>query len=425
MLDLKFIRENIETVKAGIRAKNVKIDLNEFLELDRKRREIIQRSDDLKAVRNRTSGQVAELKKAKKDCSAVIEEMKKVSDEIKNLDDALKQIEADLYQLQIRIPNIPHETTPVGPDASYNQLDHEWGEKRIFKFTPKTHWDLGNLHGILDLDRAARLSGSNFAAFRGAGARLVRGLINFMLDLHVQKHGYQEVWVPFIVRQEIMFGTAQLPKMEEDLYKVEKDNLYLIPTAEVPVTNLHREEILDGNRLPLLFTAYTPCYRREAGSYGADTRGLMRLHQFDKVEMVQVVKPEYSYEALEQLRAHAEEVLQLLRIPYRVIVLASGDISFAAAKCYDLEAWAPGLDRWLEVSSCSNMTDFQARRMNMRFRREKGGKTEFVHTLNGSGLALPRTIIAIIENYQREDGCIEIPEVLREYVGMEKIGSQD
>lgn len=423
MLDLKFIRENVEKVRSGIQAKNAAIDLDELLDLDRKRRETIQKADDRKAVRNKASDEIANLKKNKQDASAVIERMKKISAEIKALDESLRDIESRIYEIQIRIPNIPHESVPIGPDESHNRLISEWGEKPAFDFEPKPHWDLGELHGILELDRAARLSGSNFTAFRGAGARLVRGLINFMIDLHVRKHGYEEVWVPFVVRPEIMFGTSQLPKMEEDMYRVEKDDLYLIPTAEVPVTNLHREEILDIDMLPVRYVAYTPCFRREAGSYGADTRGLMRVHQFDKVEMVQFVRPEESYRALETLRGHAEDVLRLLNLPYRVVSLASGDISFGAAKCYDLEVWAAGLNRWLEVSSCSNYESFQARRMNLRFRREEGGKTEYVHTLNGSGLALPRLIIAIMENYQKADGRIEIPEVLREYVGMDVIGS--
>jgi len=421
MLDMKYIRENVEQVRKGIEAKNGNINLDELLDMDKRRRQMIQKADDLKSVRNKASDEIARLKKNKQNADSVIEQMKKVSAEIKNLDESLRLIESQMYEMQIRIPNLPHKSVPIGPDESYNQLISEWGEKPAFDFQPKSHWDLGDLHGILDLDRAARLSGSNFTVFKGKGARLVRGLINFMIDVHVKKHGYQEVWVPFVVRPEIMFGTSQLPKMEEDMYKVEKDDLYLIPTAEVPVTNLHREEILNDDQLPIRYVAYTPCFRREAGSYGADTRGLMRVHQFDKVEMVQFVRPEDSYSALENLRGHAEDVLRLLNLPYRVLSLASGDISFGAAKCYDLEVWASGLNRWLEVSSCSNYEGFQARRMNLRFRREKGGKTEYVHTLNGSGLALPRILIAIMENYQLADGRIEIPEVLREYVNMDVI----
>ncbi|MBN1780877.1 serine--tRNA ligase [bacterium] len=422
MLDLKFIRENTEQVRAGLKAKNSKVDLDQLIDLDRQRRELIQKTDDLKAVRNKASDDIARLKKEKADATREIEQMKKVSSDIKEMDETLRRIETDIHEVLIWVPNLPHESVPVGPDASFNRQVDEWGAIPEFDFEPKTHLDLGDFLGILELDKAAVLSGSNFAAFRGAGARLVRGLINFMIDVHVKKHGYEEVWVPFVVRPEIMFGTSQLPKMEEDMYKIEADELFLIPTAEVPVTNLHREEILDGDRLPIMYTAYTPCYRREAGSYGADTRGLMRLHQFDKVEMVQFVKPEDSYDALERLRGHAEEILQLLSLPYRVLSLASGDMSFGAAKCYDLEVWAAGLGRWLEVSSCSNYEAFQARRMNLRFRREKGGRPEYVHTLNGSGLALPRTLIAIYENYQTADGRIRIPDALKDYVGLDVIG---
>ena len=306
-------------------------------------------------------------------------------------------------------------------DESANCVIKEWGKISSFDFSVKPHWELGPELGILDFNRGSRLSGSNFVSFTGIGARLERALINFMLDLHVEKHGYTEVSVPFIVRRDMMFGTGQLPKLEEDMYRIEKDDLFLIPTAEVPVTNLHREEILRAEDLPLYYTAYTPCFRREAGSYGADTRGLMRIHQFDKVEMVKFVVPETSFDELETLLNDAEEVLQLLEIPYRVQVLATGDLSFAAAKCYDIEVYAPGIDKWLEVSSCSNFEDFQARRMNIRFRRERGLKPEFIHTLNGSGLALPRTVIAILENYQTDEATVIVPEVLRKYMDTDVI----
>jgi seryl-tRNA synthetase len=297
----------------------------------------------------------------------------------------------------------------------------EWGEIPKFDFKVQPHWDIGPALGLIDFDRGSRLSGSNFVALFGMGARLERGLINFMIDLHVQKHGYREVWVPVVVRREMMFGTGQLPKLEEDMYHCGKDDLFLIPTAEVPVTNLHREEILDGAKLPIRYTAYTPCFRREAGSYGSDTRGLVRVHQFDKVEMVKFVKPETSYDELESLLGNAEEVLQILKIPYRVLCLATGDMSFGAAKCYDIEAWAPGVGRWLEVSSCSNCEDFQSRRMNIRYRPEKSGKSELVHTLNGSGLALPRTVIAILENFQTDEGTVIVPEALRPYMGVSEL----
>ncbi len=417
MLDLRYIRENSDTVREAIKEKKADADLDALLALDQKRRDAIQKADDLKAERNRVSEEIAKLKKNGEDASTPIAEMKTVSQSIKGLDDSLREIETQIRDIQIRIPNIVHDSVPRGPDESSNVIVREWGEKRQFEFEPKPHWDIGPELGILDFERGARLSGSNFIVYKGAGAQLQRALINFMIDLHVEKHGYQEVAVPFIVKREMMFGTGQLPKLEEDMYLIEKDDLFLIPTAEVPVTNLHREEMLSAEQMPKFYVAYTPCFRREAGSYGADTRGLMRIHQFDKVEMVKFVDPQTSYNELESLVRNAEEVLQLLEIPYRVVSLATGDLSFAAAKCYDLEAYSPGLDKWLEVSSCSNFQDFQARRMNIRFRREKGAKPEFIHTLNGSGLALPRTVIAIIENFQTDEGTIIVPDVLIKYTG--------
>jgi seryl-tRNA synthetase len=421
MLDIRFIRENPEEVKNAIKAKYVEVDLDQLLEYDKNRRELIGTVDELKAKRNCVSDEIGKLKKKGENADSIITEMKQVSEQIKNMDEEIRRVEVSIHDILITIPNIPHHSVPIGPDASKNQLLREWGKPNEFDFKVKPHWDIGPILGIIDFDRGSRLSGSNFVGFSGAGARLVRGLINFMIDLHVQKHGYNEVWVPYIVKRDMMFGTGQLPKLEEDMYHVEKDDLFLIPTAEVPVTNLHREEILNGDDLPISYTAYTPCFRREAGSYGADTRGLMRVHQFDKVEMVRFVRPETSYDELELLLSNAEEVLQILEIPYRVLTLATGDLSFAAAKCYDIEAYAPGIDRWLEVSSCSNFEDFQARRMNIRFRPDKGAKPEFVHTLNGSGLALPRTLIAIIENYQTDEGTIIVPDALRKYIGMDVI----
>jgi seryl-tRNA synthetase len=420
MLDLQFIRENPETVRTACQNKRSKVDLDRLLELDRKRRQAIQQADALKAERNRVSEEIARWKKEKRDAAEKIAAMKQVGDRIKQLDETLRGLEEEIRSILILVPNIPHESVPVG-DPSQNKVVKEWGRIPSYDFKVLPHWDIGVSLGLLDFERGSRLSGSNFVAFTGLGARLERALINFMLDLHVQKHGYQEVWVPVVVKREMMFGTGQLPKLEEDMYVCEKDDIFLIPTAEVPVTNLYREEILDGDRLPLCMTAYTPCFRREAGSYGADTRGLVRVHQFDKVEMVKFVKPETSYAELETLLQNAEEVLHLLELPYRVLVLATGDLSFAAAKCYDIEAWAPGIGRWLEVSSCSNFEDFQARRMNIRFRREKGAKAEFVHTLNGSGLALPRTVIAILENYQTDEGTLVVPEPLRKYMGVSVI----
>jgi seryl-tRNA synthetase len=421
MLDLHFIRENPEKVREAISQKRAKVDLDRLLEADRRRREHIQKADQLKAERNKVSEEIARLKKQGKDAAGVIRGMKEVSDHIKKLDQQIEACEEEIRQIQIHIPNVPHATVPVGPDASANQVVKQWGQVQEHDFKIRPHWEIGPELGILDFDRGSRLSGSNFVSYKGLGARLERALVNFMIDLHVEKHGFTEVWVPFIVKREMMFGTGQLPKLEEDMYLIEKEDLFLIPTAEVPVTNLHREEILDGDTLPIYYTAYTPCFRREAGSYGADTRGLIRIHQFDKVEMVKFVKPETSYDELETLLASAEEVLQLLGIPYRVLALATGDMSFSAAKCYDIEAYAPGIQKWLEVSSCSNFEDFQARRMNIRFRREKGAKTEFIHTLNGSGLALPRTVIAILENYQTDEGTVIVPEALRKYVGTDII----
>jgi seryl-tRNA synthetase len=420
MLDLQFIRENIETVRNACRDKRASVDLDALLGLDRERREAIQKADQLKAERNRASEDIAGLKKEKKDASDKIAAMKTVGDEIKGLDEKIRGLEESMRALLIHIPNIPHASCPVGgPEA--NRIVKEWGEIPKFDFKVQPHWDIGPALGLIDFDRGSRLSGSNFVALFGMGARLERGLINFMIDLHVQKHGYREVWVPVMVRREMMFGTGQLPKLEEDMYHCGKDDLFLIPTAEVPVTNLHREEILDGAKLPIRYTAYTPCFRREAGSYGSDTRGLVRVHQFDKVEMVKFVKPETSYDELESLLGNAEEVLQILKIPYRVLCLATGDMSFGAAKCYDIEAWAPGVGRWLEVSSCSNCEDFQSRRMNIRYRPEKSGKSELVHTLNGSGLALPRTVIAILENFQTDEGTVIVPEALRPYMGVSEL----
>ncbi|HEX9934348.1 MAG TPA: serine--tRNA ligase [bacterium] len=421
MLDLHFIRENTEKVREAITQKRAQVDLDGLLEADRKRRECIQKADQLKAERNQASDGIADLKKHGKDASALIQRMKRVSENIKALDGQIGGYEQAIQQILIHIPNVPHPTVPVGPDAGANRIARQWGRVMEHDFKIVPHWDIGPKLGVLDFDRGSRLSGSNFVSFRGMGAGLERALVNFMIDLHTRKHGYTEVGVPFIVKREMMFGTGQLPKLEEDMYRIEKDDLFLIPTAEVPITNMHREEILDAVDLPIRYTAYTPCFRREAGSYGADTRGLIRIHQFDKVEMVKFVLPETSYDELESLVADAEDVLQALELPYRVVELSTGDLSFAAAKCYDLEVYAPGVDKWLEVSSCSNFEDFQARRMAIRFRRGKGAKPEYIHTLNGSGLALPRTVIAILENYQTDEGTVIVPEVLRKYIGTDII----
>jgi len=420
MLEMRFIREHPEEVKAAVKNKFCDVDIDRLIELDKEWRETVQKADELKAVRNRVSQEIGELRKKGESSDRSIQEMRDVSNQIKAIDDKIKSLENEMKNIQVWIPNIPHESVPIG-DESENQIVSYWGEVEKLDFKVRPHFEIGVELDILDLERGARLAGSNFVAFKGLGAKLERALINFMLDLHIEKHGFTEVSVPFIVKREIMFGTGQLPKLEEDMYCIEKDDMFLIPTAEVPVTNLHRGEILQRGSLPKKYVAYTPCFRREAGSYGAETRGLMRIHQFDKVEMVMFSEQEKSYEALETLRGYAEEVLQLLELPYRVVTLATGDLSFAAAKCYDLEVYAQGIEKWLEVSSVSNFEDFQARRMNLRYRPEQGKKPEYVHTLNGSGLALPRIVIAIMENYQTDEGTIIVPEVLRKYMGVDVI----
>ncbi|MDZ7374208.1 MAG: serine--tRNA ligase [candidate division KSB1 bacterium] len=417
MLDLRFIRENPDLVRKAIEWKREKADLDRLLELDNERRSLLAEAEQLKHERNRVSEEIARKKKQGMDPESDILRMRQVAERIKALDSRLQEIEAGMQEILIRIPNIPHPTVPVGKDERDNVEVRRWGEIPEMDFEPKPHWELAEKLGLVDFGRASKISGSFFVSFRGMGARLERALINFMIDLHVQKHGYTEIWPPALVRRETMFGTGQLPKLEEDMYRVEQDDLFLIPTAEVPVTNLHRDEILDGELLPLKYVAYTPCFRREAGSYGRETRGLVRIHQFDKVELVKFVEPSTSYDELESLVRDAEEVLQLLKLPYRVVKLCTGELSFAAAMCYDLEVWAPGVKRYLEVSSCSNFEDFQARRANIRYRPKEGGKAQFVHTLNGSGLALPRTVIAILENYQTDEGTVIVPEVLRDYVG--------
>lgn len=417
MLDLKFIREHFAVVEAGVRKKNVNLDLSEFPRLEEQRRQLLIRAEELRARRNRVSEEIGQAKKQGREAADQMAEMKQVAEQIKALDADLKQVEDKLYQLQIRIPNLPHASVPEGKSAADNVVVRQWGELPQFDFQAKPHWVLNESLRLIDFAGGAKVAGSFWVNFHGKGAKLARALINFMLDLHVEKHGYTEVLPPFAVNRQAMFGTGQLPKLEDDMYRIEADDLFLIPTAEVPVTNLLAGELLPGESLPIYYTAYTPCFRREAGAYGKDTKGLMRLHQFDKVEMVKFVRPETSYEEHEKLLQNAEEVLQLLGLPYRVLLLCSGDMSFAAAKCYDLEVWAPGGQQWLEVSSCSNFEDFQARRANIRFRPEAGAKPQFVHTLNASGLALPRTIIGIMENYQTEEGTIVVPEVLRDYMG--------
>jgi seryl-tRNA synthetase len=416
MLDIKTIRDNPDRVKKACADKNDKADIDQILDLDGTWRKLTTETETLRARQNQASQEVAKIKKSGGDASAMLAEMKAVSQKVGELGSELRELEEKLHQALLRVPNIPHDTVPVGADETSNVTVREWGQKPTFQFKPAPHWELGEKLGILDLAQGAKISGSGFFVLRGQGARLERALINFMLDYHVQRHGFVEIAPPFIVRPEIMTGTGQLPKLADDMYKVGLDDLYLIPTAEVPVTNLHRDEILDAATLPLKYVAYTPCFRREAGSAGKDTRGILRVHQFNKVEMVKIVSPEKSYDELESLVAQAEGLLQLLNIPYRVRLLATGDLSFAAAKCYDLEIWAAGVDKYLEVSSISNFEDFQARRMNCRARLGDK-KLFFPHTLNGSGLALPRLLIALLENYQTEVGEVTIPDVLRPYFG--------
>lgn len=421
MLDIKLIRENTQAVKDGLAAKNVKIDLDSLLELDKNRREIAQAVDQLRSQVNLANEEIGLLIKQKKDAKEKIAAMKDISRGIDQLQPQLNELDEKISSFLLTIPNLPHQSVPVGGPAN-NKAVRSWGVPNEFDFKPKTHIELAESLDIIDFKRAAKVSGSNFILYKRAGARLERALYCWMLDLHTSQHGYTEIFPPFLVNAASMTGTGQLPKMKDDMYHLSPEDLYLIPTAEVPVTNIHRDEMLTDDQLPIYYAAYTACFRREAGSYGKDTRGLVRVHQFDKVELVKFVKPQTSYDELEALVGNAEKVLQLLKLPYRVLMLASGDMSFAAAKCYDLEAHAPGLGNWLEVSSCSNFEDFQARRASIRFKDNETKKTTFVHTLNGSGVALARTMVAILENYQTKTGEVVVPEVLRPYMGgLEKI----
>ncbi|MCF6158783.1 MAG: serine--tRNA ligase [wastewater metagenome] len=417
MLDINFIRNNPEKVKEAISNKRETVaNVDELLELDVQRRSAIHACEQLKSKRNEKSRAVSELKKKGQDASQIIEETKKIGDDIKSYEEKLKELESQIHNLHLRIPNIPAEDVPVGRDENDNVCIRTWGTRKTFDFTPLPHWELGSALNILDLERSSKIAGSGFILLKGLGSKLERALFSFMLDLHTGEHGYTEVFPPFLVNRMSMIGTGQLPKLEDDMYRTAVDDLFLVPTAEVPVTNIHRNEIFSYKDLPVFYTAYTPCFRREAGSYGKDTRGIIRVHQFNKVELVKLVRPETSYDELESLVRNAEKVLQLLGLEYRMSILCTGDLSFAAAKCYDIEVWAPGLEKFLEVSSCSNFEDFQARRINVRF-RDEDGKLRFIHTLNGSGLALPRTVIAILETYQQKDGSVIIPEVLRPYMG--------
>ena len=415
MLDIKLIRENPDLVRAGLKTRHSPVDVSAVLELDERRRAAITEGDRLKNERNAVSKKIGELKKAGQDTTEIQRQTREMGERIAALDVQVREIEEAQRTLVLSIPNLPHASVPIGEDASANVVARQWGTKKEFTFKPKDHVALGEALGLFDFERAARMSGAGFPLFTGPGARLERALIQFMLDLHTEKHGYTEVSPPFVVTTATMTGTGQLPKMAEDMYHVQNDDLWLIPTAEVPVTNIYREEII-REPLPLKFVAFTPCFRREAGAAGKDTRGLIRVHQFDKVEMVQFVPPETSYAALEALVGDAEDVLQKLGLSYRVLQLCSGDMSFAAAKCYDIELWAPGHNGWLEDSSCSNFEAFQARRAGIRWKNAEG-KTEFVHTLNGSGVALSRLYVAILENYQQEDGSVVLPEAIRPYMG--------
>ena len=418
MLDPKFIRANPEVVRLGIRSKNEdEAVLDEFLRADELWRGRLTEVDELKALRNTVSEQISKMKRAGEDASAEIAHMREVSDRIKELDAEVRELERRVENAALIIPNMPHESVPIGQSDKDNVIVREWGEAPKFSFEPVPHWEIAGNLGLIDFERGAKLAGSGFILYTGLGARLERALLNFMLDFHTSKHGYKEVFPPFLVNRACMVGTGQLPKFEFDMYRLPDDDLFLIPTAEVPVTNIYQNEILDGADLPIYFTAYTPCFRREAGAAGKDTRGLQRVHEFNKVEMVKFTHPETSYDELEKLTNDAEEVLQALGLQYRVALLCTGDMSFQAAKTYDLEIWAAGVGQWLEVSSCSNYEEWQSRRANIRFKREAGSKPEYVHTLNGSGVALPRTFIALLENYQQADGSVVIPEVLRPYMG--------
>lgn len=425
MLDLKFISANLEAVKIAMNKRRVEIDFGLLTDNDEKRKALLLNIEELRHTRNKVSEEIAGLKKSGKDAGSLIEKMKDVSETIKNLDKELAFVEAAIQDFLISLPNLPHADVPVGKDETDNRLERTWGEPKKFDFEIKPHWEIGENLGILDLTRASKLAGARFPLYFGNGARLERALINLMLDTHVSQHGYKETLPPFIVNKATMTGTGQLPKFEEDLFKIEGWDYYLIPTSEVPMTNIYANEIIDETLLPCKFTAYTPCFRSEAGSYGKDTKGLIRQHQFNKVELVKLTTPESSFEELESLLANAEKILQLLELPYQVISLCTGDLGFSAAKTYDIEVWMPGQNRYREISSCSNCLDFQARRAGIRFRRKGGKKPEYVHTLNGSGLAVGRTFAAILENYQNPDGSVVIPKILIPYMGGQKIIRHD
>jgi seryl-tRNA synthetase len=417
LLDAKVFRNEFDRVEAAMKKRGGYVDkVQQFPELDQRRRLLLQETDQLKNHRNVVSQEVAKKRKAGEDAEEQIIEMREVGDRIKSLDEEIRTLEESINSLVLSIPNIPHDSVPVGSSEDDNQEIRRWGEPAVFSFEPRAHWEIGQALDILDFEAAAKVTGSRFVFYKGLGAKLERALINFMMDLHSERHGYTEMLPPLIVNRDSLIGTGQLPKFEEDLFKLADTEYYLIPTAEVPVTNYHRDEILSFDALPKYYVAFSPCFRSEAGSAGRDTRGIIRQHQFNKVEMVKLVAPEQSYAELEALTLHAEAVLQLLELPYRVLSLCTGDLGFTSAKTYDIEVWLPNSGVYREISSCSNFEDFQARRANIRFRKEAGAKPEFVHTLNGSGLAIGRTVAAILENRQQEDGSVIIPEVLRPYM---------
>ncbi len=421
MLDLKFVRENLDKVAEAMKNRHTEVDLDAFRKLDQERRDLLQEVEADKSMRNSVSAEISKMKKNGEDASEKILSMRTLGDKIAETDKKLKEVEQGLRDIMLTIPNMPDASVPVGKDDTENPEVRKWGEPTHFDFEPKAHWDLGEDLGILDSNRAAKVSGGRFYYYLGLGARLERAVYNFMLDQHTQKDGYTEVIPPYIVNRETMTGTGQLPKFHEDMYRLEGMEMYLIPTAEVPLTNYYRDEIIDGAKLPIYLTAFTPCFRAEAGSAGRDTRGLIRQHQFHKVEMVKFTKPEDSFDELEKLTHDAEGILQALGLPYHVVCLCTGDLGFSATKCYDIEVWFPAQNKYREISSCSNCVDFQARRANIRFRRDSKSKPEFVHPLNGSGLAVGRTVAAILENYQQADGSIVVPEVLRPYMGCDVI----
>ncbi len=423
MLDVKLLREDLARVAGRIAPRGTQINWDAFVSLDRERRDALSNLERLKERKNQLSSEIGTVKKSGGDATSLMREVEEVSEAIRAGEGPLAELDARFKEFLLTLPNLPEPTVPIGTFAADNKEVRHWGNPPEFNFSAKNHWDIGEELGILDFARAAKIAGARFALYKDAGARLERALINFMLDLHTEKHGYREVLPPYLVNRDTMTGTGQLPKFEEDLFRVSEPDLFLIPTAEVPVTNIHREEMLEREQLPIRYVAYTPCFRREAGSYGQDVRGLIRQHQFNKVELVKFTEPEHSYDELEKLLADAEAVLQQLQLPYRVVELCTGDLSFAAAKTYDLEVWLPGQTAYREISSCSNFEDFQARRAQIRYRKEAKGKPIFVHTLNGSGLAVGRTLVAVLENYQQKDGSVVIPEVLRFYMGgLDRIG---